>query len=61
MEAEIKESLTKLRRIGHELGVNEEAAPVPAEESAFDYTERVLFSMIQEIKLVIVGCLIVGS
>lgn len=61
MEAEIKESLYKLRRIGHELGVNEESAPNPVEESVFDYTERVLFSMIQEIKLVVVHIELVGS
>ena len=57
MESEIKESLLKLRRIGHELGVNEADDPHPVEENVFDYTERVLFSMIQEIKLVSLGFL----
>ena len=57
MESEIKESLSKLRRIWHELGVNETDDPHPVEENVFDYTERVLFSMIQEIKLVSLGFL----
>ena len=61
MESEIKESLTKLRRIGHELGVNEDPDPHPVEENAFDYTERILFSMVQDIKLVISNRSFVGS
>lgn len=50
MEAEISESLSRLRQIGSELGVGEESQPEAIEEDSFDYTERVLFSEIREIK-----------
>ena len=51
MEKEIEESIRRLKVIENELGVfneNEESSELP--ENTFDYTERLLFGAIQEIK-----------
>ena len=61
MEAEISESLSRLRQIGSELGVGEESQTEAIEEDSFDYTERVLFSEIREIKNVILSFFIHSS
>lgn len=51
MEKEILESISRLQKIGNELGIEQtehDSKEVP--ENAFDYTERLLFGSIQDVK-----------
>ena len=51
MDKEIEQSIAKLKKIEHELGIsNEESGSSEIPENTFDYTERLLFTSIQEIK-----------
>lgn len=51
MDKEIEQSIARLKKIGHELGIShEESESNEVPENTFDYTERLLFTSIQEIK-----------
>ena len=51
MEKEIQESILRLKKIGDEIGmVQSTSAESEIDEEPFEYTERILFADIQEIK-----------
>ena len=58
MEKEVIDSIQRLKKIENELGIEEnENELVEVPEDTFDYTERLLFSSIQEIKDVRLICM----
>lgn len=51
MEKEIQESILRLKKIGDEIGmVQSTSVESEIDEEPFEYTERILFADIQEIK-----------
>ena len=51
MEKEIQESILRLKKIGDEIGmVQSTSIESEIDEEPFEYTERILFADIQEIK-----------
>ena len=51
MEKEIQESILRLKKIGDEIGmVQSTSVESEINEEPFEYTERILFADIQEIK-----------